>query len=458
MEHKRTLTGSLRRNGTALLLTGLLFWLVYTVVFKFRLDMEASDFSSHMAWAIAMDKSAILSSFVNGGERLWHICVNLLFFHVVHNTWKAAAIVTAAADAIAYFLVFKTWDRALPEKCPRWLFAILTACVFLVGSLTLPGHTFYLGRGAVNTWHNPTNIMVRPFAAAVFFMTVNIYNRRRYGRHSLVIPPEDEAAHFSFSGGFWHGFRDRVYTRSELVLYPVCILFSTYAKPSFLQFFAPAILIFCLIDVFRTRGRLLPFCLKLAAAYIPAALILSLQLTTFFGVSPIDMIQAIFTSGSAADTVSASASSAGDGAGLAIYFIRSSFSGPVEVIQVAAKNIFALVYPCAFPLFILLAAPRRGWRSAALRLSWLGVIVALLESFFIHEVGYRASHGNFLWGYYLSIWLLWTASIGQYAVLLQEKNLSGRLVRWGGSALLAWHLICGALYLVHILQTGLYMC
>ena len=431
----------LRRNGTALILAAGLYILLYAVVFNFRQDAPASDYSPHMLWALAMSKQQVLSSFYNGSERLWHIFVKFVYSLFTHNMWSAAAIVTAAADTAAYYLLFKIWDRTLPEKFPRWLLAVITACVFLVSSLTLPGHTFYIGRSGVNTWQNPTNIMVRPFAVAVFYMTVNIYNRRRYDLHAALVPPEMAGKSFAFSGGFWAQFRVPVYTKAELVLYPVCILLSTYAKPAFLQFFAPAILVFCLIDVLRTKGRLFPFCVKLALSFLPAALILSQQFFNYFG-SNISVV----TATAAAETASA-------GAGVAVYFIQPAFSGLGETLLVTARSVFAVLYPCAFPLFILLAAPRRGLQSAAGRLSWICLIVALLESWLLHETGERAHHGNFLWGYYLATWLLWTASIGQYAALIQEKTRSGKLARWGGTAFLLWHLTCGVCYVIRVLQT-----
>ena len=442
MPEEHTFSSFLRRNGLAILLTAGLFALVYAVVFNYRLSMS-SDYTLHAVWAIAMTPDKMLSCFYDGSEHLWHLCVKLLFTYVVPNMWAAAAIVTAAADAIAYFLVYKCLETALPEKFPRWLLAILTAAVFVVNALTLPGFDFYISRGAINTWHNPTNIMVRPFAAAVFFMTVRIYNRRRYGRHAALIPLAEGGTRFSFHGSFGAQFRQPVYTKAELILYPLCLLFSAYAKPSFLQFFAPAILIFLLIDVIRTKGLLLPFCIKLALAYIPAAVIILSQFFTFFGDAGI--VTASSTA-STAETVT--------GSGVAIYFIRSSFSGPGDFFASLWDAIVETLYLCAFPVFILLVAPRSAMGSTGYRLGFIGMLVARMEALCLHETGSRASHGNFLWGYYLSTWVLWCAALGLYAQLAGEKTTAGKLTRWGGTALLLWHLICGICYVIAVLQTS----
>lgn len=432
-----------RRNGMALLLSGGLFALMYVIVFNFR--SGDSDYIDHLVWAIGMSPERVLSSFYDGSERLWHICVKLLFPGLTKNMWTAAAIVTATADTAAYFLVYKSLETAVPEKFSRWLLALLTVSVFVVNALTLPGQPFYTGRGAINTWHNPTNIMVRPFAAAVFFMTVRIYNRRRYDCHQALVTPTEDGRDFSFQGSFRAQFRQPVYTGAELILYPLCLLLSAYAKPSFLQFFAPAILIFLLIDVIRSRGLLLPFCLKLAIAYIPAGIILMTQFFGFFGGSGI-------VSAAAAETAEVATASAG----VAIYFVQSSFASFGETLKAIGTAVLETLYLCAFPLFILLVDARRSFRGAACRLGLLGMIVARLEALFLHETGSRAGHGNFLWGYYVSVWMLWCAAMGRYVQLWSEETVSAKVSRWGGSVLLLWHLAAGAMYIVRILQTGLY--
>ena len=441
----------LRRNGLALLSTALLFALTYRVVFNFRLG--TSDYHDHLVWATLMSGRDMIAAFRSGQERLWHICVQLVLMLGVDNIWTGAALVTAAANAAAYLLVFLCWDRALPRALPRWLLAALMLAAFLAGSLTLPGHSFYVGRDTVNTWHNPTNIMVRPFAAAIFYMTVRIYARRRDRRGLSPDPAGAGSGGFAFSGGFWHQFCEPVFTRRELVLYPLCLYLSVCAKPSFLQFFAPAIFLFLLADVFRTRGMLLPFCVKLALAFLPAAVILLLQTFRLFG-GGIRLAVAAAETASAGSAASAAATATGR-AGLVFYFIAPSFSGVGDFLAQLARSLVRMVYPCAFPLFVLFAALPR-LRGASAWLGFLCLAAGQLELMCLHETGARAGHGNLAWGYYLSIWLLWTVAMGKFVQLLRDKSRAGALVRWGGGALLAWHLVCGVCYLVRILQTAQY--
>lgn len=438
---------SLLRHSAAVLCTAGLFALTYHLVFVF-LRGEA-DFGSHLVWAIGMAPEEMLPSFINGRERLWHVLVKLTFW-AVGNVWKAAALVTAAAEAAAYLLLYLALDRMLSADKPRrWVLALLLGCAFLVSALPLHGRKLYSGLAAVNVWHNPTNYILRPFAAAVFYMTVDIYDRRRYGRPSL----QGGAGDFAFTGGFWAQFRQPVYTRAELVLYPLCLLLSVDAKPSFLLVFAPAILVLLLADVIRTRGMLLPFCLKLAAGFLPAGLVVLRMFSRYFG------------DGFVLTAAAPAAAAGGDmlsgigrlirvrGHGITVYFIRSSFSSFGALLSTLGARLHSALRAFAFPLCVLLAAPRRGWRNTGTRLGWLCVIAGLLEALLLHETGSRAGHGNFYWGFFLAAWLLWSDAVARYAVLWREKSLSGAIVRWCGTALLAWHLAGGIAYLTVILRT-----
>lgn len=433
----------LRRAIPAALCAAALFCLTYRVVFNFR--SGDSDFSDHLSWAMVLSWPGLLDNVRQGTEYLWHTCVWLTTLAGMRNIWKAAALVTAAANTAAFIIVYRGWDRRLPEKTPRWLLAAAVLCAFVAGSLTMPGGPYYIGRGAVNTWHNPTNIMVRPFAAAVFFMTADIYDRRRGIPRRLPLGPEEEGSGkpaFAFPGGFWAQFETPVFTRSQLILYPLCLILSVYAKPSFLQVFGPAILLFLLIDLIRTRGMLLPFCIKLAVAFLPAVWVLLQQVADIFGYR--------FSLGVTAYAAGPLAAPVLPSAGIGVYYVMGTFW------DTTVSWLRSSLLPCAFPLALLILAPRRAWRDSRFRLGLMCLAASLLEAMFLHETGARAAHGNFLWGLYLSCWLLWTAAAGLYASLWSRREAGYLLARWGGAALLALHLACGVAYLAAILRTGEY--
>lgn len=443
MKKDAALRSFLRRNGAAILLAAGLFAAYYFAAY--RLTRVKSDYFLHCLWAMDMTPRAMAMSFIDGSERLWHILVNLTANYLISDMFKASAAVTALADAAAYYLVFRIFERVLPQKLPRWLLALIMAAPFFAASVTVPGGGLYVGVGGLNTWHNPTNIMVRPFAAAVFYMTLRIYGRRRYGAET---PLAAQDGPFTFRGGFMKQFSEPVFTRGELVLYPLCLLLSVYAKPSFLQFFAPAVFLFLLADVIRTKGMLLPFCIKLALAYIPAAIILFMAFRGFFPSGADAVTESAADSAAAAETVSES--------GVAIYFIAPSFDSAGSFLRSLAWELKCFVLPCAFPLAVFLFGERRGRVRSLMGLSAVCVLAAFAETLLLHETGSRAEHGNFLWGMYLASWLAWTAAAGRYALLLREGTKRSRTALCVCTPFLLWQLACGVAYFVLILKDGKY--
>lgn len=436
----------LRRHAVALLMTAGVFILTYMDVYCSR--MHVTDYLLHSMWALALTPEQMTAFFYDGSERLWHVLVKLVF-SAVPNMWFAASFVTAAANAAAYFILFRVFDSSLPQRSKRWPAALLLAAVFVVSMLHVPGGTFYRGGGTVNVWHNPTSIIVRPFAAAAFYMTVRIYNRRRYGSESVWPAADRSGGGFSFDGGFWAEFRRPVYRWYELILYPLLLLFSAYAKPCFLQYFAPAILLFLLYDVIRTKGMLLPFCIKLAIPFIPAGLYILAQLLNFFDLG-------VISAAEAAEQL-ATMEKADIPPGVAIYFISDSFSGPGDALRSFGIYFMRLMRLTAFPVLMSVLSAIRLREDTGGRLALTGFLVAWFESLMLHETGRRAGDGNFGWAYYLAGWLLWTTAVGQYLALVRERSAAGRLTRWLGTALLLWHFASGVGYLYYIFLDGNYL-
>ena len=454
----------LRRHAAAVVLTAGVFALTYFVVVGFRNNMTdyySSDYFAHILWALRMTPASMLQSLYNGSERLWHIFVNLLFTRLHFNMWSAAATVSAAANAAAYFIMFRFFDSALPKKISRPLTALGLAFVFVVNAVGIPGLAEYAGIGGVNPWHNPTIIMVRPFAAAVLYMTVRIYNRRRYSLHSVLNDTNRPAPAFVFEGSTLRQFRQPVYTKAELILYPLCLLLSCDAKPSFMQCFAPAIFLLLVADVIRTRGKLLPFCLKLAAAFIPAAIVILLQMGAYFipsGTAAQVTEAAADTAAAAVQTAEAAETTVSEAAasGLVIYFIQQNASVG-EILVSLANSLWCLLRLTAFPVVIIAAAPKKAWRDTTFRLSLLMLAAAWLETLFLHEAGAREAHGNFFWALYLSAWLLWSRCVPRYLELLRGKRSRARSTAlFVGTPVLLWHVVSGVIYVIRVLQTSLY--
>jgi hypothetical protein len=104
----------------------------------------------------------------------------------------------------------------------------------------------------------------------------------------------------------------------------------------------------------------------------------------------------------------------------------------------------------------LILGGKDSWKNTVSRLGLISVLAAWLETLLLHETGSRATHGNFTWGLYLALWLLWGAAMGRYMQLLSEKGARRQVACWVGIPLLLWHLAVGICYIVLICRTALY--
>ena len=270
----------------------------------------------------------------------------------------------------------------------------------LVGPLYLPWYSesIYLDTSSPNVWHNPTHIMVRPFAVLVFWMTVCIYRRWREAE----------------------GCSARTYrSRGEAALYTALIAVSVWAKPSFLQAFVPGLGAMLLTDLVRSRGRSFPFALKLASAYVPGVLLMGMRFLVAFWVR-----------------------SESDGLGVEI--------APLDVWSQSSRCIpVSVLLLLAFPLFVM-AVDWKGFSSSVRgQLAIWCTVSAMASKALLAEIGERRYHCNFSWGYAAAAGLLWLVALCHFGGLLSEGRLSGRrgrAVACVGWTLLAFHLMTGILY------------
>lgn len=74
---------------------------------------------------------------------------------------------------------------------------------------------------------------------------------------------------------------------------------------------------------------------------------------------------------------------------------------------------------------------------------WIFAVVALLEAVLIVELGWRQYHGNWIWGAYAAMFLLFLVTI-EYLV----KNFA-KLWLGGGIFKRIWLIICCILFVIH---------
>lgn len=109
-----------------------------------------------------------------------------------------------------------------------------------------------------------------------------------------------------------------------------------------------------------------------------------------------------------------------------------------------------------FPLVVALAFWKQARNDRALALAWLSFLMGAIQFYFFIELGSRYTHGNFVWGAQITLFILFVASIR--FLLVNEAALRGSL-RWGGwlgYAAYLPHIVWGVLYYIFCYTTPHY--
>ncbi|MCD7754377.1 MAG: hypothetical protein LUH41_07550 [Clostridiales bacterium] len=392
-----------RRLGLMLtcLLGALLFFMAFASTYHLEAEVKASDLTVHLAWVDEYNKWTLLQALLTGNDRLWHACVWLLNRLGVSLVYAGCLVTAGAVEAV--YVIYNVLFRRMLRWLDQWLipFASLTLC--LVTAIYMPWFKtqIYWGQDSPNIWHNPTQMMVRPFALIAFWMTVRIYRRLREGE----------------------GWPTRAFeSKGEVVAYAFVLMLTVWAKPCFVQAFIPGLAILMIVDLIRSRGKAFLFCFKVACAYIPAVALMLMKLISEFGT--------------------------GSESGIEIDFLGvwsySSTNIPLSIL---------LLY--AFPLFVLIIDARRLVSSVEGQLTLSNLAVATVMKVALAETGESRYHGNLSWSYGLASVFVWFLAMRSFLDMMFGDRLTGRkytVVAVVGWTLLALHLLTGIVYYIKIVS------
>jgi hypothetical protein len=226
-------------------------------------------------------------------------------------------------------------------------------------------HQIYLGQVSPNVWHNSTQIFATPFALLAFVAAV-----------ALLRSP----------------------TARRAILFSGLILLSTLAKPNYSLALLPVLgimLIWALVPLAIPLARKVAI---VALAFVPVMLLLCSQYLVVFGQEGARKTTLTFA--------------------------------PLVVWGAFSPNILlSLGLSVAGPLAVLFAVPRRLQLDKAMILSWLVLMVSILQlSLFAErsDDGTINLDGNFFWGSYSSIFMLFVVSAVMLCRAYPEKASSLR--------------------------------
>lgn len=375
----------------------LLFMVTYRLVLTY-FETGFSDFPYHSQVAEGFHLSNLKAEIESGNTYfMWSCLVSLLHRRGNVTLYGACAVITALANAATLYIAMDYIGKKVPkaEYASR---IYLCAGLLYVGPLFFPwlNADYYLGTWSPNTWHNPTNSMVRPFALLSVILILEIL--------------EAENAKI----------------KTHLLLAAVLAL-SVIAKPSFLQGIVPAMVLYVLFELAAVRKIRLRKYLLLASAFIPAAGIMLFQLwLTFYS----------------GNTVS-------EGVGFGFLTTLGRYTEHVGA---------ALLACTAFPLFVIVSAAavqkKAVWRNPRIMLMISYLIAGWSEMVFLYEKGERERHANFTWGYMLAVFIAFVLSVIEFLDITGTDGKYREAVRKAGIVLFSCHFLLGIWYIGRMLQHG----
>ena len=331
---------------------------------------ERSDFLEHGKWALTITKDTLIN-FIKEycSYPMWHIGVKILYTLTGVSQFTAVSLCTSIFNCIAFFAVIYIW-RIIDSKATIVQRIIGSTCLMFIGPLYIPWAStlYYLGPGTGNIWHNPTHITVKFFAVMSFGIILFILQKQNDAKNC------------------W----------KKYLLLSIMLLLSALAKPSFLQGMIPGLGLYFLFQIIfnAKRKRNIKKYLSIMMCFIPCAVVIIFQ-----------FMLAFFT-----DTT------VNEGGGIGISFgkVLYKYTNSISI---------SFLIALAFPIVMLLTNYRKLIRDTSVQLAICYEICAWLESCFLYEKGERCWHGNWFWGSYISLFIIWMVFFIKYVNLYREEKL-----------------------------------
>jgi hypothetical protein len=341
---------------------------------------STGDYPQHNQ--LALDLLANPTEFLrNTPHFLYHIATAAVYL-LLGDISLAGAWVMVLCYIIVMWLIY--WQlRCASEFLGSFWLILLTIGITLSLALFMPINIFtpenlYFGYFAPNVYHNPTIIIMKPFALLLFFLSLRLFGQEKPLSRWWIIP------------------------------FALLSFLSMIAKPSFIIAFVPALgLLCCFFLLYRFRDTLslllnpmnilwgflgienskeLPVLMRrsfinwpvlLGGIVLPSLLVLYIQTLTW--------------------------TSSG---GIGIEPFRVIFEWTLHYEKNADQLLFfKLIMSCAFPLLVYVLYLRHSYRNLGFNLAWLLFAVSVSYAYlFIDYSGIAA--GDFGWSAQIAVFIL----------------------------------------------------
>ncbi len=362
------------------------------------------DFGGHASFAQRIVESGISSL---PTPHFLYQMLEILFVAVIPGLTfqNAGFLVVVTAYVVTAILVCQLLRRtnaepALPDARKTLVYILLSASLFLVFPVVFSRNLVTVDVRAysalihANSPHNPTNLLVLPFAVAITWLCAQ----------QLMAAPKRR--------------------RESAVSLAVLTVLSLFAKPSFVMALVPAL---GLVLAYRfLRGARQGGWLIVGSFFLPAALVLGWQY--WYTYSP--QAQAAYST------------SGGEPARIAF--------APLELFVVwwrmsAADILPQMLVSVVFPVVVYLAYFPQARRHIMLNLAWLAFLIGQSYGLLLVERPNTPS-ANMLWSGKVALFVLFAISLVFFVSQNKAVKLDGAKRRFDPR-----FLVCGAAYLLHLL-------
>jgi hypothetical protein len=217
-------------------------------------------------------------------------------------------------------------------------------------------------------------------------------------------------------------------TAEKLVFFSVMLAVTTAFKPSFATVFCPFMALLLLYDWIIKKEKYMRIFTR-ALTVVPSLLVIVIESKVFFG----------------ADT--------GNGYEIAPFVALSERGDHPKA---------ALILSILFPLAVFIVHITDFYKDKIYCSSLVIWLMGFLLVFFLRETGSRSGDGNFLWGYSIALFVLFTASALKVLKdikihgFFKDKNIIFDLYVIASIVLFSWHVISGIWYFILLLGGNTY--
>jgi hypothetical protein len=311
------------------------------ILYKLVLLTPTSDYPTHTQWAQNLIENPSLIPIYIFAHTGWQVIVAVS--HLVFSTsWGITALlVTLCSLLLTVGLLYWIFRKNLNA----WPSAILAIGLNIAAPLAfwiLKDSQYYYGYIWSSLYHNPTYLLLKPFAILTFYFSVEAL--------------QNEKAN-------WF----------KILLVGLVSAYGAFVKPNYLVCLLPALAILALIRLLKKQPinwRYLIF-----GIVLPQILILGWQFWLTYSATSPDDNKIIF----------------------APFAVMEFYSKDILV-----KYFLSI----AFPVIVTAFYWKESLKDVRMQISWLGFFFGSFFTYFLAESGERFAHGNYLWSGEISIFIL----------------------------------------------------